>query len=700
MKHALFFLFALLWASIARADWRAFPVSSLHKLTATAPGVLETFPTRPATLTAARGETESFQLVVAADQKPVKNLRISATPLASTLGHVIPSENIAIFHERFVEVKKPSGNRQLQPRWWSDALVPFRQSTVEIAPRQSAAFWISVQVPQDAEPGFYFGALDLDSSEGHRELYVGIEVKNATLPAPTMRATAALYYDILRDWHGKNIGPQSDADWQKTKRAYYDFLLQYRINAYDLPVAPDDAAFAPYLRDPRVLSIRTPAPDAPDFAPFVAALKQGGALQKAFSYRHDEPSPETYAAIRSDARKLQAAEVKQLVTVAPHLELENAVDIWCPNIGDALALGHLDLASLARERKKGRETWWYTMAIPRAPHPTWLLDDDAHAIRLFGWQMARWEISGFVYSMVHGWGPKPLESLVSFADTNGDGTLVYPGELVGERGPIPSIRLMLLRDAIEDYELLRSLPDAARLAVTSHAVGATSAQRRDRAKDWTAETYRQKLFTALDKKAVPSAAPLASPTLRISVRRRTVSGTTDGIFSPGEWPTSTRINAQFRRFADDDFSPPATELWMAEQNGSLFVAVRAHNSGTNEWCAVEIADEAGNQNPRERRRFVITAKGKTVVERHSAQGRFSVSDAKWNEKRVRSNSTVLYEWKIPLETLGVKSKFRLNVLRRIEVKATEAGTTRVLLRAWPDDGDITRMAHAEIEMSK
>jgi hypothetical protein len=69
--------------------------------------------------------------------------------------------------------------------------------------------------------------------------------------------------------------------------------------------------------------------------------------------------------------------------------------------------------------------------------------------------MARYGFSGFVYSMAHGWGPKPLENLQSFGGTNGDGTLIYPAELMGGVGPMPSIRLMLLRDVIEDVALGR-----------------------------------------------------------------------------------------------------------------------------------------------------------------------------------------------------------------------------------------------------
>ena len=77
-------------------------------------------------------------------------------------------------------------------------------------------------------------------------------------------------------------------------------------------------------------------------------------------------------------------------------------------------------------------------------------------LRAYGAFWRRHGFNGFVYSMAHGWGPKPLENLVSFQGTNGDGTLVYPGEIIGQVGPLPSIRLLLLRDAIEDYELNRT----------------------------------------------------------------------------------------------------------------------------------------------------------------------------------------------------------------------------------------------------
>jgi hypothetical protein len=141
--------------------------------------------------------------------------------------------------------------------------------------------------------------------------------------------------------------------------------------------------------------------------------------------------------------------------VHPNESLKDAVDIWTPNIGDHFGLGHLDLQMLEAERKKGRETWWYTMVEPKTPtRPGWSMTS-ASAVRIYGWDDGALWHQWFVYSMAHGWGPKPLENIQSFAGTNGDGTLLYPSNLWRQR-PHAQHRLMLLRDAIEDYECCAS----------------------------------------------------------------------------------------------------------------------------------------------------------------------------------------------------------------------------------------------------
>ena len=79
----------------------------------------------------------------------------------------------------------------------------------------------------------------------------------------------------------------------------------------------------------------------------------------------------------------------------------------------------------------------------------------ARAVPLLG---VRRGLSGELhYDMLHGWIGDPWRDPRAFAG-NGDGTLLYPGlpEALGGTRPFPveSIRLKIIRDALEDVELL------------------------------------------------------------------------------------------------------------------------------------------------------------------------------------------------------------------------------------------------------
>ena len=149
------------------------PVPSTHKLTATSPGVLTNFPVRPANLRAARGEWECFQIVVRADKRGIKNLKLRATMLATHLGRFLGLENVQVFREHFTHVPKPSGNRELRPLWWSDALIPTAPTdTIACEPNKAIAFWVAVRAPIDAEPDEYYGAIDFEIDGQERVLVV------------------------------------------------------------------------------------------------------------------------------------------------------------------------------------------------------------------------------------------------------------------------------------------------------------------------------------------------------------------------------------------------------------------------------------------------------------------------------------------------------------------------------------------------
>ncbi len=677
-----------------QVSWRVQSVSALHKLTATAPGVLEKFPTAPIQMRAARGEWECFQIVITAGPETLRDVRVAPSTMATHLGEFIAAPNVKLFWENYVLVDHPSGNRRLEKLWWPDALIPVElQPSKEVAANRSIVLWGAVQVPRDASPGEYYGALEITANGQEKQYLVGLQVAKQEMPPPSMRANVAIYYSLLRDWYTKNSGPQPDENWAAQQKRYYEFLLDYRLNAYDLPVSWNSSDADAYVRDPRVTSVRVPALDNPELPIAVQKLKANNAIQKAYYYYLDEPPPERFADVVATTKQLRAIDprIKHLVTVSPNKTLENAVDIWCPNIGDFFGIGHLDLKALEAQRKKGRETWWYTMVEPKNPYPTWLVDDDAHSVRIYGELMARYGISGFVYSMAHGWGPKPLENIRSFADTNGDGTLLYPSEIVGGVGPMPSIRLMLLRDAIEDYELLRLLPDDLR-----HVPPRLASDHRQELFDfWLADpkTRKPKVQWVVPSTNNPSPFILSqtasSETLPIGLHQTVPFATPprlDGFLSETTWNHNSWLWRGFTRaLVGDDYDFPTTKLYLTHDKTHLFVAMRCrmstHAGEQNEWTAVDLAPLKAD----ERWRFRVTQKGKLAVEHHTREGNFGVEGLVWQGATKTFKGFYDVEMKIPLEIIGGATRFRFNALRRT---THEGSGTRVTLRAYPDANDV------------
>jgi len=719
--------------------WRVFPVSSLQKLTAKSPGVLQKFSAQAVDLQAARGEWESFQIVVSAGDKPLR-FSVAATSFATQLGRFITRDNVQIFRENYVRVTHPSGNRVLDSRWWPDALVPLNdKAAIEVDANRSVVLWVAVHVPRGAEAGQYFAALDIvpqnvvplnaesqsDSpnvaqkadakttlDETPREVPLALNVSAAVLPAPTMRANVAVYYDSLRDWYGKNVSPLNDEQFAQLKKNYYDFLLDYGLNAYDLPVAWNSDEAANYLRDSRVRSVRLPPQDSPEFDVALQQLKSTKTLAKAYAYRIDEPSPEQFAAVRAATTKLHEAnaQLKHCVTTAPNAALRGAVDIWCPNIGDFFGLGHLDLEALKRERQSGRETWWYTMVEPKSPYPTWLLDDDASAVRVYGWMMARHNISGFVYSMAHGWGAKPFDNLESFEGTNGDGTLLYPAALTDDPTaklrPIPSIRLMLLRDAIEDYELLHSLTGAKRAALIEYSKSDSllfpDAEREHFTSSLQAQRKRLLDLVAGQNVSLPRRVwPQKTLFLRVgkgAIPFARVAPKIDGKLKDAIWNVRARFGGKWIRTENDTARWPNSSLWLAHDQKFLYVAMRAEENERAGAIAVELAPVDAS----ERWRFVASASGKIKVEHHTREGHFAVESGNWQIVRDNVSSPrtqvapsapdkieySIVEMAIPLDMLGNAKRFRLNAWRRIWKPELQAFYT---VKAVTDANDSTRM---------
>jgi hypothetical protein len=105
--------------------------------------------------------------------------------------------------------------------------------------------------------------------------------------------------------------------------------------------------------------------------------------------------------------------------------------------------------------------------------PGYEIDRPSAAARAVSWLAWREQVAGELYfDMIYGWRGDPWRDPRAFAG-NGDGTLLYPG-LPGRWGgkrpfPVESIRLKVIRDGLEDLEMLR-LADAAGLRAEAERI--------------------------------------------------------------------------------------------------------------------------------------------------------------------------------------------------------------------------------------
>lgn len=136
----------------------------------------------------------------------------------------------------------------------------------------------------------------------------------------------------------------------------------------------------------------------------------------------------------------------------------------CPYISQLENSEYYSRYDYNRDDNSNGNLWTYTCVGPKAPYPTFHLDDYNLGSRTTGWTMKRRNVTGYLYYAVNiydeqnnaanGGFINPYTSPTRNADCPGDGFLVYPGRKYGSDYPFPSNRLLSFRDGMDDYDLL------------------------------------------------------------------------------------------------------------------------------------------------------------------------------------------------------------------------------------------------------
>lgn len=464
------------------------------------------------TLRAAKGGHVSFQIIAAA-KKALRDYSVRIGRFKNEKG-VASGCSVTVYCEKYLEVERPSSGSEIYPAGlYPDALIPYElipKAEKYLAEGENQGFFVSVSIPEKIQAGKYIAEFSFAAEKEKISGKISLIIYDVNLPQTSGCGSCyCLRYDLIEDGEGK-------CDWNIRKK-YYDFLLDYRINAYSLPLeSMDGKKFAEIVRQyyfhPKFTSYGipcdiygSPKQNVGDMLPLILGLAEKSTekldlFSKAYCYFYDEPEEGNH--IESDLvvislfhKMLEKAvcviekdrsgiydefkkaenwkerirKIRVLGTIyldCASAEIQELTDIWVPS--------YISFDS-PNTRKKGMalaeylhaEVWWYGCMGPHYPYPTYHLTDRLLSCRTIAWMQRHYGVKGHLYWLVNGFrylGEENSEQAKHFDVFRnahrredfpaGDGLLLYPSARYRGEAPFPSMRLENLREGLEDYELL------------------------------------------------------------------------------------------------------------------------------------------------------------------------------------------------------------------------------------------------------
>ena len=212
-------------------------------------------------------------------------------------------------------------------------------------------------------------------------------------------------------------------------------------------------------------------------------LESNGWLGKEYMYWVDEPKHEDYDFVREGMNTIHqvAPRLTRFITENnPGPAIMDVTEIGCP------VLAKFDPVKSKEWIAKGRHMWSYLMTWPKEPHVNLFIDSDAINLRMWSWISYRYHLTGILVWNSNAWnaeGCSPQgvlqniwEDPMTYMDGhgtpagaaaeygNGDGMFFYPPNRDPNNdktkyltGPVPSLRLEIMRDGIDDYDYMMLL---------------------------------------------------------------------------------------------------------------------------------------------------------------------------------------------------------------------------------------------------
>ena len=389
---------------------------------------------KPVTVSAACGETEAAQIVIAS----LAGGSLESVTVAGWRGPDAGPAKIGLtLHEvARVPIQKPTdgvGDKDAYP----DPL-PLLRTPMALSRWSNQALWLSFHVARDAKPGDYAGELKLRIDGDDFTVPLAVHVYDFALPAETHLQSAfglgthsinqyhkltrredqaAVYETYLQNFAEHRISPYSfyayapikvsfpgqgtnqhaQVDFTEFDRAAARWLDGAKFSTFQLQLKGMGGGTYQSRSLGKLEGFTEGTPEHTrlfqDYLSQVERhLRDRGWLPKAFTYWFDEPDPKDCEFVVAGMKRLKAAApgLRRMLTEQPEPALMGNVDVWCGLTPEWTP------ERVRARRAAGEEVWWYICCAPKAPYVTEFIDHPGTELRLWPWQSWQYGVTGIL----------------------------------------------------------------------------------------------------------------------------------------------------------------------------------------------------------------------------------------------------------------------------------------------------------------
>jgi hypothetical protein len=197
-------------------------------------------PSSVANIHGAQNEFTSFQIVVTG---PATGVSVTAPVLTGPANAKIPSGEIRLYREAYIDVTTPSNLEAGGPGMWPDPLVPDVDDIYnekrnafpfDVPDGENRVVWVEVHIPQNQPAGLYNGSVDVSGANlGSLSVPVSLVVWNFALPSTSSLASTFFmgWDDACIAHFGSYEACGGDPGVERMHVLYATFMLNYRVTA-------------------------------------------------------------------------------------------------------------------------------------------------------------------------------------------------------------------------------------------------------------------------------------------------------------------------------------------------------------------------------------------------------------------------------------------------------------------------------------